>query len=627
MKLRPPSYPLIAVDPYFSVWSSGNAGNRMPFHWTESVNTLYITVTVDGEEKAVVGRVSDHKKQLPKLPQTGLDMDLFSTFLTFEDEKIRLRLHFSTPTLVTDPELSSRPVSALAATYESLDQAEHEVFLKISCGEDLVLNKRGEGRAYSEPVKIDGMSAVRMGSGSQAVLGRKGDNVRIDWGYFYLCVSGLAETGNEIADGVYAVYARTPLAEKTGCRIFFAYDDIDSINYFGKPLKAYWKKDGKTVEEGIAQAAENYEADRKDCREFGDRVLEEARRKGGDEYAELLILAYRQVMAAHKLVSDEEDGLLYISKECLSNGSAATVDVTYPSAPLFLLYNPELLKGMLRPIFRYAASDAWKYDFAPHDVGTYPLLFGQTYYGGAREYQMPVEECGNMIILMAALCRAEGNADFAAKHREVLKTWYRYLCEYGEDPENQLCTDDFAGHMAHNVNLAIKAVMGMAGYADILRRLNQEQEAQEVMQTARKTAESILARAQNPDGSTRLAFDQPDTYSLKYNAVWDKIFGTGLFPDSFFENETTRYLKEQDVYGTPLDNRGAYTKSDWLLWAACLSNNEKDFRAMIHPMWKAYHTMRSMAPMTDLYFTDTSEKWQFQHRSVQGGLFIRLMLP
>ena len=90
---------------------------------------------------------------------------------------------------------------------------------------------------------------------------------------------------------------------------------------------------------------------------FRRTFLTTAENAGGEKYAELLELSYRQLIAAHKLAVDTEGQIIFISKECLSNGCAATVDVTYPSAPFFMLYSPELLKGMLRPIFKYAESD------------------------------------------------------------------------------------------------------------------------------------------------------------------------------------------------------------------------------------------------------------------------------
>src|SRR5260370_11305908 len=151
---------------------------------------------------------------------------------------------------------------------------------------------------------------------------------------------------------------------------------------------------------------------------------------------------------------------LLFSKENFSNGCIDTVDVTYPSAPFFLLLKPQLLEAQLRPVMEYANLSRWRWSFAPHDLGTYPLANGQVYGGGERsdENQMPVEESGNMLILLAALARAEGEADFAAEYWPLLSKWAEYLRNKGQDRENQISTEYFAAHLAHHTKLSTNAI-------------------------------------------------------------------------------------------------------------------------------------------------------------------------
>lgn len=617
MKMRMPSVPLFTVDPYFSVWTS-DINKKPTLHWTGAENNIFGTVFIDGNAYRFLS--DDNNEAMDVI---SVDADTFSTTVVYEAAGIRLTAKFTSPMLVTDLYYTSRPVSYLKLSYESIDGNCHKVVAKLSVSEELVLNKAGEGRAWSENVDIADLSCVKIGSGEQKVLWRSGDDVRIDWGYCYLAVDGKAKTGNEVTEGLYCVYCEKEIANEA--LFLLAYDDIDSMVYFGEKLKAYWKNDGKTIVEAIKEAYDEYDSLLSKCKAFSDKLIADATAKGGEKYAELLTLAYRQVMAAHKLVVDKEGNNLYISKECFSNGCAATVDVTYPSAPMYLLYNTELLKGMLRPIFRYSNTEEWKFDFAPHDVGQYPLVNGQVYGNNELKWQMPVEECGNMIILVSAICKADGDYSFAEENFVLLEKWSKYLVKYGKDPEHQLCTDDFAGHLAHNCNLSLKAIMGMAGFADILEHLGKKDEGEKLFAVAKEYADAFIANAENSDGSYRLAYDREGTFSLKYNSVWDKIWKTGLFPETFCKNEIERYKKEALPYGVPLDSREKYTKSDWLLWVACLAEKKEDFEFFTGLLWNAYNTMRTRVPMTDWYYTDTSEMVGFRHRTVQGGLFIKLM--
>ena len=402
--------------------------------------------------------------------------------------------------------------------------------------------------------------------------------------------------------------------------VMLAYDDLESIQYFGDNLKGWWTKEGTvTINDALQAASAEYSQVMNRSTEFDNQLWDETVKAGGKNYADLCVLAFRQSIAAHKLVKDTQGNILFLSKENFSNGSIGTVDVTYPSAPLYLKYNPDLLKGMLNPIFYYTESGKWTKPFAAHDVGTYPLANGQTYGG-----DMPVEESGNMVILTAAIAEMEGNADYAAEHWDALTTWANYLLENGLDPDNQLCTDDFAGHFAHNVNLSVKAIMGIASYGRLAKMLGKDEVAEKYTSEAKRMAQEWMKMADDGD-HYRLTFDKPGTWSQKYNLVWDKLMKLDIFPAEVAQTEIAYYLTKQNKYGLPLDNRRTYTKSDWIVWTATLADDKETFQKFIDPLHAYVTETPDRVPMSDWYETPSAEQVGFQARSVVGGYFIKLL--
>jgi len=629
MKLRAPAVPIITIDPYFSVWAPDEILNfRELEHWTRSKNDILGRVFVDGVEYSFLG----YHRNIKKIKQISLDINALSTKAVFENEKIKLYVDFTTPVLPDDYNILTRPVSYMSVRYEKNDASVKDVSVKVMIGDSLCLNKRKEAPVVVTEKSFNGITAVSMGNETQNPLNKCGDDIRIDWGYVYLAVVGEAKFDTPACNWTKLVSLEAKVEPSEKKLFMFAYDDLGaSINYFGKKLSSYWNKDGKTIEEAITEAAADYTTLMEKCDKFSTDMYEKAYAAGGEKYAELLSLAYRQVIAAHKLAVDDNGDILYISKECFSNGCAATVDVSYPSIPLFLYYNTELIKGMLRPIYKFAASDAWTYDYAPHDAGRYPLVTGQV-YGLNREtgelkhhMQMPVEECGNMIIMETNIAIADGNADFARTHFDTLKGWCEYLIEYGDDPENQLCTDDFAGHLAHNCNLSLKAIMGIVGMSILSEMLGNKVESEKYMAIAKEKAASWCERAENPDGSYRLTFDKEGSFSMKYNMVWDKIWGTGVFGEKVFKKEIASNLTKINDYGMPLDSRCDQTKSDWLVWTATMAKTQSEFKKFITPLWNFYNETPDRLVMTDWYDTVSGTQIGFIHRTVQGGLFIKML--
>lgn len=551
-----------------------------------------------------------------------------------------------------DLDLLSTPVNYISYRVRSLDKKQHDVQMYVETTPQLAINELTQP-TRSKVIRRNGINYVQAGTIDQPILARKGDGICIDWGYAYLAGNIGANTAvslgnyygmkNEFAtkgsllptqaecvtrhaDQMPAMAYTDDLGEvgtdgKSGF-LMLGYDDIYAIEYFYQPRMAYWKHDGKvSIFDAFERAKANYASVMERCRAYDEMILNDAEKAGGKEYSELCALAYRQVIAAHKLFKDADGNLLFFSKENNSNGCINTVDLTYPSAPLFLAYNPELQKGMMTSIFEYSASGRWNKPFPAHDLGTYPIANGQVYGG-----DMPIEEGGNMVVLAAAIAKVEGNADYAKKYWDLLTIWTDYLAEYGQDPENQLCTDDFAGHWAHNANLSVKAIMGVAAYSEMARMLGMDDVADRYAAKAKAMATKWEQMAREGD-HYRLAFDRENTWSQKYNMVWDKMWNLNLFPNNVIEKEISYYqTKLQNPYGLPLDSRKEYTKSDWIMWTAAMSSDKATFEKFISPVYKYANETVSRVPLSDWHHTDSGKFVGFKARSVIGGYWMKVLM-
>ena len=578
--------------------------------------------------------------------QTAAHVLPTQTYYSFECGPVTLDVVFTAPLLPDDLELASRPVNYLSYRVKSNDGKPHDVQMYIGLSSLWAVNDIDQQTSAEAEDLGGGIISAKAGSIEQAVLQKTGDDVRIDWGYAYLAAkegkgvavnagpgaaleAWFANTGSvagasgEIDPFEHAVIAVSENFGKSSEAegfVMIGYDDLYSIKYFGEDRMAYWKRGGEvSMADALKIAAQDYKKLMKKCRIFDQKLMSDAEKAGNKQYAELCALAYRQAMAAHKLITAPSGELLFISKENFSNGCAATVDITYPSSPMFLVYNPELLKGMMNPIFHLSESGRWSHPFAAHDAGVYPHIFGNVY-----GEPMPVEESGNMLILTAAIAAVEGSAEYAKKHWDTLTTWANYLAEKGLDPDNQLCTDDFAGHLAHNANLSIKAIMGVASYAKLAGMLGDKNTEKKFMAAAKDMAGKWKEMAS--DGSHyRLAFDRPGSWSQKYNLVWDRLLGFNVFDPSIAQTESASYLARCNEYGIPLDSRKTYTKSDWIIWSACLNGDKEYFSEMVAPVYKYADETKTRMPLSDWHETTDGNSVAFRARSVVGGYYMKML--
>jgi len=576
--------------------------------------------------------------------QKSVKLTATQTSYSFDAGAVTIDLNFTSPLLMDQLEALARPASYVTFNAKSTDNKPHDVKVWFALSGTVSTDKPNQ-EVKTTVENVDEQLVQSVGTISQNILGKKGDNVRIDWGKAYLATnakSAVKAMPNRINDFVAAVDGNAnvqpgnvsgdasailvgvemdlgQVADAVSNHVVVAYDDEYSVQYFGKNLRPWWRRDENTTALTMLKSAQqDYDKLMEACKTFDEQLVADAKQAGGVKYAQLCELAYRQSIAAHKVVANSNGELLFFSKENFSNGSIGTVDITYPSAPLYLLYNTELAKGLLRFIFEYSESGRWTKPFPSHDVGTYPLANGQTY-----GEDMPVEEAGNMITITAAVAVRDGNADFAEKHWQTLTTWTNFLKKEGLDPANQLCTDDFAGHLARNANLSVKAIMGIASYAKLAEMLHKDKEAKESFELARSMAKKWMELADDGDHYA-LAFGQENTWSQKYNLIWDKLLKLNIFPKEVVDKEIAYYKTKQEPYGLPLDSRKTYTKSDWILWTATLGS-DADFQTFVDPVWKYVNETSDRIPLSDWHETTDGKSVGFRARAVVGGYFVKML--
>ncbi len=649
--LRPPAVPLVAHDPYFSIWSPADKlTDADTMHWTGKPHQLASFVQIDGKAFRIMGTSPTN---VPALPQTSLEVLPTRTIYTFEGEGVRLTLTFMTPALPDDLDVLSRPVTYVTYTFTRTDDRTHEIQPYLDVSASVAVNAPDQevvwGGQWSEEV-----SDAWVGSKQQQVLSIKGDDLRIDWGRLYAAAPSRFLTHLTVDEqgfllpnvGVGAFkerpalnmpqsasrlvasccFLKTPVASEPVSRwLMLAYDDEYSIKYFRQNLRPYWRRHGDDAAALLKKAAADYESLKARCEKFDAELMADLRKVGGEKYAQLCALAYRQTFAGNKIIADANGQPLMFPKENFSNGCIGTVDVLFPQAPFFLVLSPALTKAMLVPILDYAASPRWPYDYAPHDLGTYPHATGQVYgMGGKDGDRMPVEESGNMLIMLAALAKQEGTADFSKPYWPMLTKWVDYLVKEGLDPQNQLCSADMFGHLPRNANLALKAIIGIGGFAQLCELAGKPDDAKKYFAIARDYAAKWQELAKG-EGRTVLAYGQPGTWAMKHNLIWDRVLGLNLVLQSIGDAEVAWYLKVQKKYGLPVDNRTDTSLIDWALWSIALARNDADFQALLEPIWRYANETPSRVPFSDWFVTTDARQKGFQARPVVGGLCIKML--
>lgn len=665
-----PAYPLFVKDPYFSIWSAGDVLNETDTSfWTGKSKKTYGIIQANGKSYCFLGVA----KNVENLTQTSIVVTTFRTKYSFTCEEFDLEIAFFSPVPINDYKIWSCPVCYME--YKIIPKTRLTgVSVSLSLHEEWCYYGTENKEVRGDVFVADDMEIAYFGLNRQHIFNRTGDRLGADWGYYYVgadkCFyhtiddfSNLTIKENwveaEQTDSKYLTAQNVyPMITDSVCgKVLIAFDDVVSINYYGEMLRGYYFSEGGNIMDAILFSVKEYDKVCEVCENIENQIFEDTQ-KYSDKYRSILNASYRQTLASHKLVKDSKDRLLLLSKECGSGGCVATVDVTYPTMPMLLLYQPELVKASIEPIFDFAKMQAWEYEFAPHDAGMYPFCNGQFYgvknktdgkYGRGAGYQgddwsrevlppyylyrkgadlydynrqMPIEECADMILICSFYLACGGDREYITGELDLLRQWCEYLIAKGLIPEKQLCTDDFLNHMDKNVNLAIKATVAIGAFAKLLQTLGCDGTQYETI--AKERVAEFAKRFEH--SYMPLSFDdKEDTFSMKYNLMPDTLLGLDLFDKATVRKEIDVCLAHLLKYGIPLDNRSNLTKTDWMMWMAALSDNVDEQEQIIDGIYNYLVECIDRVPFADLYDCDTSTAEKFTNRTVQGSMFILLL--
>ncbi|EZF32210.1 hypothetical protein H109_05476 [Trichophyton interdigitale MR816] len=442
---------------------------------------------------------------------------------------------------------------------------------------------------------------------------------------------------------------------------------------------------------------------------YSNQLAKDAQLSAAEDYVDIVALTARQVLGATSFSGTSDNPLLFL-KEISSNGNCQTVDVIFPSFPFFLYTNPRWLAYLLEPLIEHMLSGQYPNNYSMHDLGAhFPNMTGHP--DGKDEY-MPVEECGNMLIMGLSIVNSlrfppEANTTapwypdtleardaepdvvglfplrdlqtvggidrldsvwgvgpdatnlarkWVEKSYRLWRQWTGYLVEFSLEPHNQLSTDDFAGWLALQTNLALKGIVGINAMSEMSNFVGKTDDYKYFKNISDTYITKWEGFGFSRDGThAKLSYDWYGSWTTLYNMFADALLcfhldgteydthprtlddqepiapppdKTGFIPRRVYEKQSKWYSNVRQKYGLPLDSRHLYTKSDWEFFSMAVSS--PSVRSEILQSYAKWVNETSTDhPLTDLYKTEEDGGYpgpNFFARPVVGGHFAFLAL-
>ncbi|TBU30301.1 DUF1793-domain-containing protein [Dichomitus squalens] len=660
---NPASVPLAVRSPYLSAWLAQGQGTALndawPTFWTGSILGWAGLAKVDGQAYIWMGQPGIPNVNINKATQQSLQITSTQSVFVMTAGPVDLTITFLSPIEPSDFVNQSLPLSYYSVSAASTDGKSHsvQVYADISAewvsGDDtLIVNwATTTGDVLSHEVKLAIQTTyteindrIQQGSAFHSTLNTVGATFQTGEDVVVRAQFATNGTLSNTQDTSFrAVSDRWPVfafAHDLGAVTSATSPVVYSIGHVRDPVVQYIIVNADTqarssyfwtrfasIGDAISTFLNDYPNALARANAFDAQVKSDASKILAD-YASLVALSIRQAFGATEItVTKNNDGsldnsnTLMFMKEISSDGNVNTVDVIYPSWPLFLYTNATLGKQLLLPLFEYQTTGQYPNQYSVHDMGAhYPNATG---HNDGKDEAMPVEESGNMLIMTLSYAQRTGDLSLIIIYFSLLDQWTQFLITDSLIPANQLSTDDFAGALANQTNLTIKGIIGIQAMAEIAKLNDDEARASNYSLIAASYVQQWQKLATSSDGShlTLSVPDDDESWGIAYNLYADKLLGTNIFPSSVYDMRTAWYAEKDNAFGVPLDTRHTYSKSDWQIWTAGTVTSTTVRDQFVRAVLNYASDAKNNQPLGDLYDTiDGTQVANSGHaRPVVGG--------
>jgi len=660
--LNPPAVPLAVRTPYLSAWLPQGSGQPLngvwPTFWTGSIVGWAGFIRVDGTAYNFLGTPGLDSGVL-KATQKSFKYTATQSTFVLSAGPVDITANFLSPVEPTDFVKQSLPFSYLALSVASTDGKPHSVQVYTDISAEWVSGDNSLIANWSTST-TGGIITHQVQLQNQQVFTEISDHIQHGSAFYSIqnAANTTFQSGQDIVvRGTFTSNGKLPNTQDTNFRaisnnwpVFGLARDLGTVTSAGPvvytvghvrdPAIQYIVAGGAlqsrssffftqfaSATDAIASFLPDYQNALRSANTLDAKITSDASRISAD-YAAIVELSVRQALAACELtVGKDSSGVfnksdvLYFMKEISSDGNVNTVDVIFPAWPIFLYLNPTLGKHLLEPLFQYQASGQYPNPWSVHDMGSsYPKALG---HNDGKDEAMPVEESGNMLIMTLSYTQKTGDTSLIKTYSKLLDQWTQFLIQDSLIPANQLSTDDFAGTLANQTNLAIKGTIGIKAMSKIESLLGNQATATNYSSIAASYAPQIIgfATATGSNGLKHfeLSYGSNSSWGLTYNMLADKLLATNVFSQQLFDQQSAWYQTVPQAFGVPLDTRHTYTKSDWQIWTAAMSTNNATRDLLISGVRKYIASGVNNAPFSDWYETTNAVVQGFRARPVAGG--------